>query len=272
MLLMMVAHLHWMGQILLLVVTILAIPEEAADDGGWVTNPGDRVAQPGPCNIAQEDSTLTQDQFILRYAYTEPVVIRGASDNKLFQTLTRRAALLDGFGYMTVRLSSANSYSYLKQDTTLQHYCNNQLHPQSLSTLGNETFYFFGDNSRDEWEDLLEMYNKPPFTLQGHFPALSFGIAGPGSGVPFHFHGPGFAETLWGRKRWFMYPPDIMPKFHPNRTTLQWLVEDYPKLKDDPNLSECTLAPGEIIYFPDKWWHATLNIDSSVFISTFLSP
>ena len=28
----------------------------------------------------------------------------------------------------------------------------------------------------------------------------------------------------------------------------------------------------QLIYFPDKWWHATLNIDTSVFISTFLSP
>lgn len=28
----------------------------------------------------------------------------------------------------------------------------------------------------------------------------------------------------------------------------------------------------QAIYFPDKWWHATLNLDTSVFISTFLSP
>ena len=26
----------------------------------------------------------------------------------------------------------------------------------------------------------------------------------------------------------------------------------------------------QIIYFPDRWWHGTLNIDTSVFISTFL--
>ena len=25
-------------------------------------------------------------------------------------------------------------------------------------------------------------------------------IAGPGSGVAFHFHGPTFAETIYGRK------------------------------------------------------------------------
>lgn len=26
----------------------------------------------------------------------------------------------------------------------------------------------------------------------------------------------------------------------------------------------------QVLYFPDRWWHATLNLDTSVFISTFL--
>lgn len=26
----------------------------------------------------------------------------------------------------------------------------------------------------------------------------------------------------------------------------------------------------QVIYFPDRWWHATLNLDTSVFMSTFL--
>lgn len=29
--------------------------------------------------------------------------------------------------------------------------------------------------------------------------------------------------------------------------------------------------PDQVLYFPDRWWHATLNLDPSVFISTFLS-
>ena len=53
----------------------------------------------------------------------------------------------------------------------------------------------------------------------------SFGVAGPGSGVPFHFHGPGWAEAVYGRKRWFLAPPDSPPDFHPNKTTLQWLLQ-----------------------------------------------
>ena len=90
--------------------------------------------------------------------------------------------------------------------------------------------------------------------------------------MPFHFHGPGFAEVLYGRKRWFLSPYHIEPMFHPNKTTLQWLEEDYSEIVKKIDLSECTIWPGEIIYFPDRWWHATLNLENSVFISTFLAP
>ena len=70
----------------------------------------------------------------------------------------------------------------------------------------------------------------------------------------------------------FLTDPEVRPEFHPNKTTLQWYFQDYQKVKSEIQLYECTLRPGEIIYFPDKWWHATLNLDTSVFISTFLSP
>lgn len=135
-----------------------------------------------------------------------------------------------------------------------------------------ETFYFFGDNDVAEWADLLDEYRQPPLRLPGHMAALSFGAAGAGTGVPFHFHGPGFAEAVYGRKRWFLTHPDAKPEFHPNKTTLQWFVEDYPLVREEVDILECTIRPGEAIYFPDKWWHATLNLDTSVFISTFLSP
>ena len=52
-----------------------------------------------------------------------------------------------------------------------------------------ETFYMFGDNDYEEWADFLQEYSPPPYSLPGHTPALSFGVAGPGSGVPFHTHG-----------------------------------------------------------------------------------
>ena len=98
-----------------------------------------------------------------------------------------------------------------------------------------------------EWEEFFGEYKRPPYTLPLHSAALSFGVAGPGTGVPFHFHGPGFAETLFGRKRWFLTQPDFKPEFHPNKTTLQWFLEDYERVKQESDIMECTLRPGEVI-------------------------
>jgi hypothetical protein len=36
------------------------------------------------------------------------------------------------------------------------------------------------------------------------------------------------------------------------------------------SLAPAVLGPGEIIYIPNNWWHATLNLGESVFISCFV--
>lgn len=144
--------------------------------------------------------------------------------------------------------------------------------PTKLSPYGNETFYFFGDVLSEELNDLLQFYNPPPYSIPNLNPALSFGIAAAGTGVPFHFHGPGFGEVIYGRKHWFFYEPARVPKFDPNETTLHWFLNTYANFDEFEKPLECTIGPGEVIYFPDRWWHSTLNMDTSVFISTFLSP
>lgn len=52
-------------------------------------------------------------------------------------------------------------------------------------------------------------------------------------------------------QRWFMYPPGKAPHFHPNRTTLQWLYEDYPELHPLELPLDCTIGPGDVcLLFP----------------------
>ncbi|XP_067912435.1 jmjC domain-containing protein 8 isoform X2 [Heterodontus francisci] len=187
-----------------------------------------------------------------------------------FQALCSKQSLLQEFGNRLVRLSTANTYSYQKVDVPFKEYVEHMMKPQSLDSLGSDTFYFFGDNNYTEWDSLFRTYIQPPYQLPGTTGAYSFGIAGAGTGVPFHWHGAGYSEVIYGRKRWFLYPPEKTPEFHPNRTTLSWMFDMYPYLSEMDKPMECTIHPGEVLYFPDRWWHATLNIDTSVFISTFL--
>jgi hypothetical protein len=64
------------------------------------------------------------------------------------------------------------------------------------------------------------LYEKPKYDLPKHKSAYSFGVAAALTGVPFHFHGPGFAETVVGRKRWFLYEPGFKPDFDPDQSTI----------------------------------------------------
>ncbi|XP_067912440.1 jmjC domain-containing protein 8 isoform X6 [Heterodontus francisci] len=255
--------------LLTLALLAVAVAGDLEADGGWQTDHSMQMVGKGPCSVEVRDS-LTYSEFLHRYAYTKPVIIRGISQNEKFQALCSKQSLLQEFGNRLVRLSTANTYSYQKVDVPFKEYVEHMMKPQSLDSLGSDTFYFFGDNNYTEWDSLFRTYIQPPYQLPGTTGAYSFGIAGAGTGVPFHWHGAGYSEVIYGRKRWFLYPPEKTPEFHPNRTTLSWMFDMYPYLSEMDKPMECTIHPGEVLYFPDRWWHATLNIDTSVFISTFL--
>ncbi|XP_030068125.1 jmjC domain-containing protein 8 isoform X2 [Microcaecilia unicolor] len=236
----------------------------------WLMNWSTGLSEEEHCTVERRDASLTYAEFIQQYAFSRPVIIQGLTDNSEFQALCTKERLLEEYGERLVRLSTANTYSYQKVNVRFREYVELLLKPQDQDCLGSDTLYFFGDNNFTEWGSLFEKYSAPPFQIPGTSKAYSFGIAGSGTGVPFHWHGPGFSEVIFGRKRWFLYPPEKTPEFNPNRTTLSWLMETYPLLLDVDRPLECTIHPGEVLYFPDHWWHATLNLDTSVFISTFL--
>ncbi|NXJ57777.1 JMJD8 protein, partial [Spizaetus tyrannus] len=210
------------------------------------------------CTVERADASLTYSLFLQRFAFSRPVILRGVTDN----SVTAEAA---GSGQAGQRWVAPFPSLQLAAPPLLTGLILSVFPPPTPDTL-----YFFGDNNFTEWGPLFQQYVPPPFGIPGTSPAYSFGIAGSGSGVPFHWHGPGYSEVIFGRKRWFLYPPDKTPHFHPNETTLAWLHRTYPALPLAERPLECTLRPGEVLYFPDRWWHATLNLDTSVFISTFL--
>ncbi|CAB3403603.1 unnamed protein product [Caenorhabditis bovis] len=254
------------------VFLLIDYSKQLEENGGWETPENSIVKQKPICNIERHDAKeLTEDEFLKRYAYSEPVIIYNV-DNSKFQKLTEKQEMMKTWADVDVTLNSANTYSYTRVPTTFGNYIEERMKPQSLDVLGNETLYLFGDIDPKVWKPLLDNYKLPEWQLPGHSPALSFGIAGAGTGIPFHFHGPGFAEVVHGSKRWFLYAPEDRPDWNPDKTTLEWYLNDYPNLPTEKLPLECEMKPGELIYFPDKWWHATLNIQSSVFISTFLSP
>jgi len=255
-----------------------------------------------PCTV----DTITMNEFRKKYPkglpplHPQPLIIRSSlsssphsssSNNKKqtgrnarFRELTRHDTILDSFpANFTVTLSSSNSFSEHRRTIPLSQYLEEVTTgpPLDPSTLSNETWYLFGETYSPEWKSLLSAYEVPPceacFDQSGDLVALSFGIGNSGSGVQWHVHGPGFSEAVHGRKHWLLVPFDRRPDFHPDQTSLNWMHRNYPRAReenrDDRNEHrplECTLNPGDMVYFPDMWWHATINLDDyTAFVSTF---
>jgi hypothetical protein len=179
---------------------------------------------------------------------------------------------------------------------------------QNSQLLANETYYLFGHNYEGIFKVLSDLYVDPPCHLCDKAGAKTPGIGGKNSGVSFHFHGNGFSEVIHGRKRWFLFPREFTSLtsriFHSNMTVNSWYESIYPffvnetfrsailsspspteetsafsdllEIRSDllilkDHLFECTIQPGEILYFPSFWMHATLNLDDyNFFFSDFL--
>ena len=236
----------------------------------------------GPCSIDRvRVAELTPRAFADTYKNRRPVVLTGMRDrNAHFRRLCARDALLARWGDRRIVLSTANTHSYEKHVKTLREYAETHMAPQRIDVSGDATLYWFGDNNHTEWAAHFDEYVRPPFIPRSADVALSFGVGGPHSGVPLHIHGPGFSETVVGRKRWWLSPPRPKPTFDPNATALEWALGRLASRTDegegapaDPAAEEvaCTVEEGEAVYFPDGWWHATLNLDESVFMSSFVN-
>ena len=95
-------------------------------------------------------------------------------------------------------------------------------------------------------------------------------LGGIGSGLPFHWHAQTWQLQIHGRKAWHLVPPGRMganlahavgPMLVP-ATVWSKALGQLP-LGQRPLF--CLQRPGEVIYFPDNWWHATENRDAFTF-------
>jgi len=88
-------------------------------------------------------------------------------------------------------------------------------------------------------------------------------VGGENSGTQFHSHGPAFFTLLEGHKRWFLHKPGEFPNASArtlHRPVVSWAKQVLPFLGDQAPL-QCVQQPGDTIFVPDSWAHATDNVD-----------
>ena len=152
----------------------------------------------------------------------------------------------------------------------------------------------FGD--KDGSKPLLDEYDVPSY-----FREDLYGIAGEKRRPPYRWvvigpprsgssvHVDPLATSAWnalisGRKRWCLFPPtessgliksDLKPKrIGLDGESVTWFQKMYPRTKSYEWRSQNKPAPmdvvqnaGEIMYVPDGWWHAVLNLDHTVAVT-----
>ncbi len=87
-------------------------------------------------------------------------------------------------------------------------------------------------------------------------------ILGPkNSGSPPHFHGHAFNALVYGVKRWYLWPPS--KAYFAFDHARDW-EEEYLGGSRDPLAVVCVQGPGDVVYVPENWGHAVVNLADSV--------
>jgi hypothetical protein len=188
---------HAAGAVIMLVAGMLynfglsstPVVTEASTSSRWLEN-GRYNLDTEYCNIKRIGEVSFTD-FLHKYIGRRPVILRlSASRSANFTALVDRTSMLERMGEKRLKLSSSNSYSHDRKSVTVREYFEQHLPSHETSEMSNETWYFFGDNYDQHWTELEKFYKLPPYPGTQRT-ALSFGVGGRGSGVAFHFHGPG---------------------------------------------------------------------------------
>jgi len=92
-----------------------------------------------------------------------------------------------------------------------------------------------------------------------------FSLGGEGAGLPYHSHGAAWLAVVFGAKRWAVWPPNDFPQDVHNMSGLQ-NSSTYFRLHHKPRrgMLECVQRPGEAVYMPAFWTHATMNLGEVV--------
>jgi hypothetical protein len=96
---------------------------------------------------------------------------------------------------------------------------------------------------------------------------FEFTIGPAGSGSHPHVHYGAWNALVHGRKRWIMWAPSVLKEHDVNVTmpAVEFFTDVLPIMtKRNEQIYEFIQEAGEIVFVPDQWGHAVLNLEPSV--------
>eukprot|EP00929_Paragymnodinium_shiwhaense_P033176 TRINITY_DN18261_c0_g1_i4.p1 TRINITY_DN18261_c0_g1~~TRINITY_DN18261_c0_g1_i4.p1 ORF type:complete len:412 (-),score=52.95 TRINITY_DN18261_c0_g1_i4:63-1298(-) len=211
-------------------------PEPTDDEAAAVLKEASTIPSIDARNLDQLDSS-------------KPVKLRHLTDSWPARAWDR-TSFLEEFGALRFRLrpcASLHEYGYTgpaSEFVMIDEYFSRR--PDDVHGV------LFENDFHSAHAALKDSYSVPQLLSRVHGKPI-FSAARRHTGVGFHAHDETWLAQLQGRKAWFLVPPEA-----PRPPTLPpwWYMRERPA---DMHFS--VLQPGEVLYIPDGWWHATWNLD-----------
>ncbi|CAE7367092.1 unnamed protein product [Symbiodinium sp. CCMP2592] len=215
-----------------------------ADEASNWSDPSKKLRE-----VADTEQGLMLEDCTARVSLDEmrPHRMYGLVDGWAARSWTRDL-LVEQFGHLEFRVrpcETLNQYGYAGPSE-----CYVSLEEYLSPEFGGRSVVFENDFESNRHQ-LLESFDVPPLLASVHgAPILSIGRQD--TGIGFHRHSAAWLAQLLGRKLWLLLPGGKRP---PARAPWQYL------LHRPPGLVICVAQPGEVVFVPAGWWHATWNLD-----------
>ena len=248
------------------------LPEKHSQ-GGWNDSPFEL-----PTSLTEDKcgfdvvKDIDGDDFLYEYLTLQrPVIVRDAMKSKGIKNLLRkwqRDQFVKEYGkliFKEVAVPYVETFGYgnsTNKSTNLKDFVAkmDKLFQMGVNGYPSQPFYIFGAIQHDS--PLLDEFILPsildPELTHVSISQIQFYIGPALSGAPSHFHSNGWNILIYGKKRWFLYPPT--EAFYSRQHVWSWWRQQ-PK---PTGAMECIQYPGDLVFVPDLWGHAVLNLRESV--------
>lgn len=228
------------------------------------------------CDIAvvdESDLGATQEErkrrFNDEYREQQPVIIRRKGLG-IDTTFSDKVRFLEKFGSVNVTVDNPALIALVGHGivgSTVLDFVNQHMGPENaakqLEALRGEqnTYpYSFTNFARQEWPLLSNLFEAPDcladFVETGEV-IDQFAMGSTGSGLRWHLHKQAWNSILVGQKLWLLAPHEEPPvNISQHLTSVQWFRNH----QEQAPVSACVLGPGDTIYIPSRWFHATVNL------------
>jgi tetratricopeptide (TPR) repeat protein len=265
------------------------VPEDVDVDpgaGGYARSPAveaDPAWRADACSIDRRDAAdLPAATFRAEYENRRPLILRNATGGAGRRAAFSKARLLARYGSARVKTGISKLIPMAHGDghypaMALRDFVG-RMSESPPAVAGDPLYLFDRDDFLRRAPELLAGLLALPAALGGTVLTTAAGdgmafylaMGGALSGTQFHRHEEGWYAQLFGRKKWLLYPPSTPPPIHYPASQLSvadWLRTLYPALVGGGRGRlpvECTLEGGDLLYVPESWYHATLNLGESV--------